>query len=197
MMGREKGDETDDAERVVDNGTDSPRAAFSCERSTRPTAVRVNAQVKAGQWPTTGVLPGRSTRQAHRLRSLFFPLQQPEVQPLTTVDNSSFFPNRLTDLSILLILPDTGALCAPDFEQRGWFWPFRCSCCCSCPSSSSRLSLLWRLGWLSLQPFHAQAGKRRPLVHRLLKPRTPLDCPICRLCSSAVRPVPAEVASLE
>jgi hypothetical protein len=59
------------------------------------------------------------------------------------------------------------------------------------------LALLWRLGWLSLQPFHSQAGKRRTLVHRLLKPRTPLDCPLCGLCSSAVRPVPAEVAPLE
>ena len=55
------------------------------------------------------------------------------------------------------------------------------------------LALLWRLGGHFLQPFHAQAGKRRTLVHRLLKPRTPLDCPLCRLCSSAVRPVPASV----
>ncbi len=30
------------------------------------------------------------------------------------------------------------------------------------------LALLWRLGWLFLQPFHAQTGKRRTLVHRLL-----------------------------
>ena len=55
------------------------------------------------------------------------------------------------------------------------------------------LARLGRLGWLILEPFHAQARKRRTLVHRLLKPRTPLDCPICRLCSSAVRPVPASV----
>jgi hypothetical protein len=27
-------------------------------------------------------------------------------------------------------------------------------------------------------------------------PRTPLDCPICRLCSSGVRPASAEVAPL-
>jgi hypothetical protein len=58
------------------------------------------------------------------------------------------------------------------------------------------LALLWRPGWLSLQPFHAHVGKRRMLVPRLLKPRTPLDCPLCGLCSSAVRPVPAEVAPL-
>ena len=43
------------------------------------------------------------------------------------------------------------------------------------------LALLWRLCWLPLQPLHSQAARRRPLVHRLLKPRTPLDCPACRL----------------
>jgi len=55
------------------------------------------------------------------------------------------------------------------------------------------LAQLWHLCWLFLQPSHSQAGGRRTMVHRLLKPRTPLDCPICRLCSSAVRPVPAPV----
>jgi IS1 family transposase/transposase-like protein len=55
------------------------------------------------------------------------------------------------------------------------------------------LALLWRLCWLFLQHSHSQAGGRRTMVHRLLKPRTPLDCPICRLCTSAIRPVPAPV----
>jgi hypothetical protein len=55
------------------------------------------------------------------------------------------------------------------------------------------LALLWRLCWLPLQPSHSQAGRRRTMVHRLLKPRTPVDCPICRLCSSEVRSVPAPV----
>jgi len=31
------------------------------------------------------------------------------------------------------------------------------------------------------------------MVHRLLKPRTPVDCPVCRLSSSGVRSVPAPV----
>jgi hypothetical protein len=43
------------------------------------------------------------------------------------------------------------------------------------------LALLWRLDWLSVQPSHLQARSRRTPLHRLLKPRTPLDCPICRL----------------
>jgi transposase-like protein len=46
------------------------------------------------------------------------------------------------------------------------------------------LALLWRLGWLHLQPPHSQAGAVRTTVHRLLKPRTPLDCPFCRLTST-------------
>jgi IS1 family transposase/transposase-like protein len=55
------------------------------------------------------------------------------------------------------------------------------------------LALLWRLDWLHLQPSPSQAGRRRTLVHRLLRPRTPLDCPICRLSSSGMRPAPAPV----
>jgi IS1 family transposase/transposase-like protein len=55
------------------------------------------------------------------------------------------------------------------------------------------LVLLWRLCWHHLPPSHSQAGSRRTQLHRLLKPRTPLDCPICRLSSSSVRPAPAPV----
>ena len=55
------------------------------------------------------------------------------------------------------------------------------------------LALLWRLCWLPLQPSYSQAGTRRTLVHRLLKPRTPLDCFLCRHSSSDVRPAPAPV----
>lgn len=45
---------------------------------------------------------------------------------------------------------------------------------------------LARLGrlWLPLQPSHFKAGAVRTTVHRLLKPRTPLDCPACRLGST-------------
>jgi hypothetical protein len=46
------------------------------------------------------------------------------------------------------------------------------------------------------QPSQAKAGVRRTTVQRLLKPRTQLDCPACRLSctpSSGVRPVPASV----
>jgi transposase-like protein len=55
------------------------------------------------------------------------------------------------------------------------------------------LALLWRLDWLSVQPSHSQARSRCTPLHRLLKPRTPLDCPLCRIFSSGVRPAPAPV----
>jgi hypothetical protein len=55
------------------------------------------------------------------------------------------------------------------------------------------LALLWRFYWLHHQLSHSKAETRRPRVHRLLKPRTPLDCPICRRSSLGVRPAPAPV----
>ena len=62
------------------------------------------------------------------------------------------------------------------------------------------LALLWRHGWLPLQPSHFKTGTARTRHHRLLKPRTPDDCPSCRLGSTPLSgggSVPAEVASLE
>jgi transposase-like protein/IS1 family transposase len=46
------------------------------------------------------------------------------------------------------------------------------------------LALLGRLTWPHLQRSHASAGSRHALVHRLLKPRTPDDCPVCRLATA-------------
>jgi IS1 family transposase len=46
------------------------------------------------------------------------------------------------------------------------------------------LALLWRHCWLPRQPSASKAGTARTTVQRLLKPRTPLDCPSCRLAST-------------
>jgi hypothetical protein len=46
------------------------------------------------------------------------------------------------------------------------------------------LAWLWRHGWLPLQPLHFKTETMRTTVHRLLKPRTPDDCPVCRLAST-------------
>ena len=45
------------------------------------------------------------------------------------------------------------------------------------------LALLWRLDWFPLRPSSSRGGAERPTLHRLLKPRTPDDCPACRLPS--------------
>jgi IS1 family transposase len=58
------------------------------------------------------------------------------------------------------------------------------------------LALLWRLGWLHLQTSSSRGGAIHSTVQRLLKPRTPDDCPACRLAStpsSGGRPAPAPV----
>ena len=58
------------------------------------------------------------------------------------------------------------------------------------------LALLWHLGWLHLQTSSSRGGAIHSTVQRLLKPRTPDDCPACRLAStpsSGGRPVPASV----
>ncbi len=47
------------------------------------------------------------------------------------------------------------------------------------------LARLGRLDWLHLQPSHSRARAKRSRLHRRLKPRTPLDCPACRLASTA------------
>jgi transposase-like protein len=47
------------------------------------------------------------------------------------------------------------------------------------------LAWLWRHGWLPLQGIHFKTETVRTTVHRLLKPRTPDDCPVCRLASTA------------
>jgi hypothetical protein len=58
------------------------------------------------------------------------------------------------------------------------------------------LAHLWHLYWPHHQPSYSKVGTMRTMVQRLLKPRTPRDCPACRLCcipSSSVRPAPAPV----
>jgi hypothetical protein len=58
------------------------------------------------------------------------------------------------------------------------------------------LALLWRLDWFPLRPSSSRGGAKRTTLNRLLKPRTPDDCPACRLCctnSSVVGLAPAPV----
>jgi hypothetical protein len=58
------------------------------------------------------------------------------------------------------------------------------------------LAWFWRHGWLPLQPSYFKTGAVRTTVHRLLKPRTPDDCPLCHLASTpslGAGPVPGPI----
>jgi hypothetical protein len=58
------------------------------------------------------------------------------------------------------------------------------------------LAWLWHLDWAHHGLPHLAAKTAHPMVHRLLKPRTPLDCPACRLALSTLLgegPAPAPV----
>ena len=58
------------------------------------------------------------------------------------------------------------------------------------------LALLWHHDWLHLRPSSSRGGAKRSTLHRLLKPRSPDDCPACRLAStlsSGGGPAPAPV----
>ena len=47
------------------------------------------------------------------------------------------------------------------------------------------LARLGHLDWFRLQPFFSQGAAKGGTLPRLLKPRTPDDCPTCRLASTA------------
>jgi hypothetical protein len=46
------------------------------------------------------------------------------------------------------------------------------------------LVLLWRLDWFPLRPPSSRGGAKCTTLHRLLKPRSPDNCPACRLGST-------------
>ncbi len=46
------------------------------------------------------------------------------------------------------------------------------------------LALLWRHDWFHLRPSSSRGGAKRGTLHHLLKPRSPDDCPACRLGST-------------
>jgi hypothetical protein len=118
------------------------------------------------------------------------------VLPLLMVDNSAFSPHRLT-------LPINPVY--PSIEGNNPFSSFQVARILMTLYVFLFLLLfvlllclarLWHLYWLHHTPPHSRAGARHTTVQRLLKPRTPLDCPACRLAStlpSGVGPSPLPV----
>ena len=114
------------------------------------------------------------------------------VQPLTMVDNSAFFPTHLTipPSPAYPSYPELCMLCISSGEDPMTFPVF----------FFLLFLLLLSLAWLGRLSLHhhglpcSRAGAVHPVIHRLLKPRSPDDCPACRLASppaSSAGPAPA------
>jgi IS1 family transposase len=109
------------------------------------------------------------------------------VQLLVVVDNSAISPGRLTALLILPILAS---------QRRSPSFPFQTARILMALHLFvfllllvvCFLLLLVRLGcldWFPLQPCSSKGATKRSKLPCLLKPRTPDDCPTCRLASPA------------
>jgi hypothetical protein len=57
------------------------------------------------------------------------------------------------------------------------------------------LSLLGRLDWFPLRPSSSRGEVKRTTVQHLLKPRSPDDCPTCRLGSTPSLDTGGEIRS--
>ncbi len=98
------------------------------------------------------------------------------ILPLSVVDNSTFSPNRLTSLSTLHILPLGFPL--SHFQVARIFMTIHLFLLIL------YLARLSHLCWPPHCPLHSRAVRVSTTVQRLLKPRSPLDCPACRLSST-------------
>jgi hypothetical protein len=117
------------------------------------------------------------------------------VQPLTMVDNSTFLPSYPLDNASLPCLRFQSSPFVSLQAARN-VWLFMCLCSCFCSSSYSRLSWLCHLNVLHHDLACARGRAGHPVIHRLLKPRSPDDCPACRLGSTSTSsggPTPVSV----
>lgn len=108
------------------------------------------------------------------------------VQRFTVVDNADTYPNGLTALSSRPILAaQGGSPCFPFSTARilmalhEFVFVFLLIVCLLLS-----LVLLWRLDWFPLRSASPRGAAKRTRLPRLLKPRTPDDCPACRLTST-------------
>src|SRR5690348_4798577 len=101
------------------------------------------------------------------------------VLPHSVVDNLVFSPMRLTARETLLMLASQGSSPSFPFQTARMMMGLYVFLLVVCLLLS--LALLWRLCWLHLQPSSSRGRAKRTTVQRLLKPRSPDDCPACRL----------------
>jgi hypothetical protein len=110
------------------------------------------------------------------------------------VDNSAFSPKRLTILSTLLILPLNFPFSS--FQAARILMTLHLFLFLLLFLLMLFLARLCHLYWPYHCPPHPRAAAVHTTIQRLLKPRSPLDCPACRLSStlsSVMEPAPLPV----
>src|SRR5215469_14816805 len=136
-------------------------------------AVQPSAKLSCSKRVRKASKQGRSTSARKRLKL------ERWVQRFTVVDNSYCSANRLTALVTLLILASQGrSPCFPFQTARilmalhVFVYVFLLAACLLLS-----LALFWRLDWFRLRPSPSRGEAKRTTLQRLLKPRSPDDCP--------------------
>src|SRR5215472_16122901 len=106
------------------------------------------------------------------------------VLPLVVVENSAFFPGRLTAVLTLPILASQGRSPSFPFQAARILMPLHVFVLLLLVCLLPLLVRLRRLDWFPLQPSSLKGGAKRTTLQRLLKTRTPDDCPACRHTST-------------
>jgi hypothetical protein len=106
------------------------------------------------------------------------------VLPFSVVENSDFSATRLTARETLLILASQGRSPCFPFQTARILMALHVFVFLLVVCLLLSLALLWRLDWFHLRPSSSSGRAKRSTLHRLLKPRSPDDCPACRLAST-------------
>src|SRR6516164_3838560 len=105
------------------------------------------------------------------------------VLPLSMVDNSAFSPNYLTIL-LNLVYASLSTSYDLHFKQRGTLMMLQMFLLLLLSFFTFYLAQLCHLYCTRHWFPHSKAVALHPAIHRLLRPRSPRDCPACRLSST-------------
>jgi hypothetical protein len=111
--------------------------------------------------------------------------RQSAVLPLDMVDNSAFFPGRLTARLTVSILALQGSSPSFPFQTARILMTLHVFVLLLVVCLLLLLVRLGRLDCFPLQPCSSPGVAKRTGLHRLLKPRCSDDCPACRLATPA------------
>jgi hypothetical protein len=169
----------------------------ACTKTDRMLLVLLARAVRTWKQALFIVQPETLLRWHHQGFQLYWRYKSRAVQRFMVVDNLDFSPTRLTAFSVRHILAFRGALPSPHFSTTRILMALHVFVFLLVFCLLFSLARLGRLDRFHLRPFFSRGEAKRSSLPRLLKPRTPDDCPACRLASTASSAgEPAEVATL-